>query len=110
MKTSRILLACFVSLAPAAAQPSSDSAANIKTDMAFLASDRLKGREAGTPEYDMAANYVADQMKKIGLAPRGDKGAYFQHVPLVAWRPRDEGKVVLTGDAPVSVALATPEP
>jgi Zn-dependent M28 family amino/carboxypeptidase len=44
-------------------------------------------------------------MQKIGLVPqgdkkgdkRGDKGGYFQHVPLVAWRPRDEGKVELTG-------------
>jgi Zn-dependent M28 family amino/carboxypeptidase len=82
-------------LGPVMAQPD-QSAANMRADMAFLASDRLKGREAGTPEYDMAAKYVADQMKQIGLVPKGDKGGYFQHVPLVAWRPRDEGKIVLT--------------
>src|SRR4051812_26580441 len=65
--------------------------------MAFLASDKLKGREAGSPEYDIAANYVADQMKRSGLKPMGGNGSYFQHVPLVAFRPRDEGKVALTG-------------
>jgi len=79
----------------ASAQPSDPSAANIKADMAFLASDRLKGREAGTPEYDMAAKYVADQMKQIGLAPKGDNGAYFQHVPLLAYRTRDQGALSL---------------
>ena len=65
--------------------------------MAYLASDRLKGREAGTPEYDMAADYVADQMKQIGLQPAAaTRGGYFQHVPLVAYRPKDEGKLTLT--------------
>lgn len=96
MRRCLTLLACLALLAPAVAQDS-PSAANIRADMAFLASDKLKGREAGTPEYDMAAKYVADQMKQIGLVPKGDKGSYFQHVPLVAWRPRDEGKIVLTG-------------
>ena len=49
----------------------------------------LKGREAGTPEFDMAADYVAGQMKQIGLKPAAAKmGGYFQHVPLVAYRPQ----------------------
>jgi len=90
------LLACGAAMA----QTGDQSAANIKADMAFLASDRLKGREAGSPEYDMAAQYVADQMKQIGLVPKGDPkdakgGGYFQHVPLVAYRPRDEGVIAL---------------
>jgi Zn-dependent M28 family amino/carboxypeptidase len=93
----RKFLACLLSpllLSPAWAQPDS-SAANIRADMAFLASDKLKGREAGTPEYDMAAKYVADQMKQIGLVPKGDKGSYFQHVPLVAYRTKDQGVLSL---------------
>jgi Peptidase family M28 len=97
----RKLLACLLSpllLSPGWAQPDS-SAANIRADMAFLASDKLKGREAGSPEYDMAANYVADQMKQIGLAPKGDKGSYFQHVPLVAYRTRDQGVLILHDQA-----------
>ena len=96
MKATCTLLACLALVAPTVAQDS-PSAANIRADMAFLASDKLKGREAGTPEYDLAARYVVDQMKQIGLVPKGGKGSYFQHVPLVAWRPRDEGVLVLTG-------------
>src|ERR1700712_1379428 len=55
------LLGASLLLAPAVAQPAKDSpsAARMRADIAFLASDRLKGRETGTPEFDMAADYVA---------------------------------------------------
>ncbi len=33
----------------------------------YLASDKLKGRNVGSPGYDMAADYVADQFQKAGL-------------------------------------------
>ncbi|MBA2587826.1 MAG: M28 family peptidase [Alphaproteobacteria bacterium] len=95
MRKSLAGLMLVLLLSPAWSQPSSPSAANIKADMAFLASDKLKGREAGSPEYDLAANYVADQMKQIGLKPAGRNG-YFQPVPLIAYRPRDEGVIALT--------------
>src|SRR5665811_1201790 len=99
MNRLRNLLApCILALAFAAgpARTADDpSAANIKADMAFLASDRLKGREAGTPEFDIAADYVAGQMKKIGLVPLGgpknEKASYFQPVPLLAYRTKDQG-------------------
>ena len=87
-------LCALLLAAPAPAQPDL-AAANIKADMAYLASDRLKGREAGTPEYDMAARYVADRMKQIGLVPKGDRGGYFQHVPLLAYRATNPGRMVL---------------
>jgi len=51
--------------------------------LSYLASDELKGRGVGTPEYDKAANYVANQFKENGLAPFGDSGTYFQQVSLL---------------------------
>ena len=51
----------------------------------FLASDEMKGRKSGTPEYDKAAAYVAAKMKEYGLQPGGDKGSYFQPVPFKNW-------------------------
>jgi hypothetical protein len=98
VKSLLAVLALPLLLIKAGAEPDT-SAANIRADMAFLASDRLKGREAGTPEYDMAANYVARQMKQIGLTPLGDKGSYFQHVPLLAYRTKDQGAITLRGAA-----------
>lgn len=99
MRSALKILTVVLLAVPALAQGADDpSAARIKADMAYLASDRLKGREAGSPEYDMAAQYVVDQMKQIGLQPAGAQ-AYLQHVPLVADRPKDEGKMVLTDKA-----------
>jgi Zn-dependent M28 family amino/carboxypeptidase len=45
----------------------------------FLASDELAGREAGSPGFDRAAEYVARQFQRAGLQPGGDHG-YFQPV------------------------------
>lgn len=54
----------------------------IEAHMAYLASDELEGREAGTPGYDKAADYVAGEFARLGLAPAGDDGTYFQTVRL----------------------------
>jgi len=51
----------------------------------YLASDDLKGRRSGTPEYARAAEYVAARMKEYGLEPGGEKGSWFQEVPFKNW-------------------------
>jgi acetylornithine deacetylase/succinyl-diaminopimelate desuccinylase-like protein len=43
----------------------------IKKHIQFLASDELKGRGTGSEGCDKAAQYIAKQFKKIGLAPKG---------------------------------------
>jgi hypothetical protein len=47
-----------------------------------LADDKLEGRGTGTRGYDMAAQYVAEQMQSIGLSP-GGQGGYLQPVPFL---------------------------
>ncbi|WP_416609814.1 M20/M25/M40 family metallo-hydrolase [Sphingomonas sp. MJ1 (PH-R8)] len=69
--------------------------AAIKAHVAFLASDALRGREAGTPDYDVAAEYVAAQMLAAGLTPGGKDGSWFQPVPLVAAKPAGEPTMAL---------------
>ncbi len=44
----------------------------------FLADDELKGRALGTPGIEKAADYIAAQFKKAGLAPGSDDGTFFQ--------------------------------
>jgi len=56
----------------------------------FLASDDMKGRQSGTPEYQRAAEYVAAKMKEYGLGPGGDNGTYFQAVPFKNWTQFDQ--------------------
>lgn len=50
---------------------------NLRKHVTYLASDKLKGRGTGTPEERMAADYIAKQFRKIGLAPKGDNGTFF---------------------------------
>jgi Zn-dependent M28 family amino/carboxypeptidase len=49
--------------------------------VSFLADDRMKGRETGSPEHREAAEYIARHFKEAGLKPGGTNG-YFQPVPF----------------------------
>lgn len=60
--------------------------AALKSHVMFLASDALKGRDAGSPEFEIAANYVASQFYAAGLKPAGDDGGYLQKVPLISYK------------------------
>jgi hypothetical protein len=78
-KTIALIALCATSLAAQA--PSALKAikeADIKRDMYILASDALRGREAGTIDEMRASVWVADEMRRIGLAPMGDMGTWFQ--------------------------------
>jgi Zn-dependent M28 family amino/carboxypeptidase len=55
----------------------------MKATVAYLASDRLEGRGPGTRGEYLATEYLADEFKKAGLKPIGDRGTYLQPVPLV---------------------------
>lgn len=75
----------------ALAAPLPADQAAMKAHVLFLASDAMKGREAGSPEFDIAAQYVAAQFYAAGLRPGGDDGGYLQTVPLVSFRAADKG-------------------
>ncbi len=81
--------------APLAAQEWQPEVGAVRAHVSFLASDEMKGREAGTPEYDIAARYVAAQFDALGLKPVGAKDSYIQPVPLVTFRAASEGSVEL---------------
>src|SRR5579862_7747179 len=82
----------LLSLTHLFAQTSSDHAAvevatkvirpeQIRAHIRFLADSLLKGREPGTPGYDIAARYVATELEGMALHP-GVSGSWFQPVPL----------------------------
>ncbi|KWS05378.1 hypothetical protein AZ78_2929 [Lysobacter capsici AZ78] len=74
-------------------------ARRIEADVRFLADDLLEGREAGTRGFDLAALYVAQRLRAIGLRPAGDDGGYFQRVPLLrASREEGGGSVIVQRD------------
>ncbi len=71
--------------------------AEIKSEIAYLASDELRGRGSGEPGNDRAAQYVAREFARDGLKPLGtnkqrdpnaalDRSGYFQPFTFVAGR------------------------
>ena len=88
-----------------AALPADQAA--LKSHVMFLASDAMRGREAGSPEFEIAAHYVASQFYEAGLRPAGDNGSYLQNVPLVSYKLDGEGTMAVTrkGTAPVSLVF-----
>ena len=58
------------------------SAARMRKDITFLASDECEGRGVGTLGLDLAAQYIAANSRKAGLKPGGVNGTYFQPFPF----------------------------
>lgn len=77
-KTLIIVFAIVFSSHLGLAQDRSDAIKQVKKDVEYLASDKMKGREAGTKHEKAAANYIAKRFKEIGLTPLGDDGTYIQ--------------------------------
>lgn len=95
-------------IVPAAA-PSPEfraSPAAIEAHVRFLADDLLEGREAGTRGYDLAASYVANRFRELGLKPASDAGTYLQSVPLVWARNAAQGALSLVDDRGRATPLA----
>ena len=46
--------------------------------VAFLTNSALEGRALGRDGMDMASNYIAEEFRKNGIQPAGEKSTYFQ--------------------------------
>ncbi len=81
MRLSRknlLLAACIgVSVGCYASAPNFDPDSYLK-HVKYLAGDELEGRGNGTPGLDMAADYIAAQLRTKGVLPAGEDGTYFQ--------------------------------
>lgn len=73
----KILIPIFFSLLMAC-QQEKQIQVTIEEDIAFLADDALRGRETGTPQEVAAAEYIQKRFEQMGLAPKGNRGTYFQ--------------------------------
>ncbi len=84
---------------PLLAQTSADSIKtdDLKADIFFLSSDDLAGRNAGSPEDRIAADYIAAEFMRLGLKPMGDNGTFFQNMEILTGRPdRDRSSLTTT--------------
>lgn len=55
----------------------------LKSNIKYLSDDKFEGRAPGSKGGEAAAQYIADELKKIGVKP-ANKGSYFQPVTLVS--------------------------
>ncbi|MFI5255636.1 MAG: M28 family metallopeptidase [Gemmatimonadales bacterium] len=62
------------------------TAADAMTRLYIFADDSMLGRKAGTIGNVKGTDYVAGEMRRMGLLPGGENGSYFQTVPVVVSR------------------------
>jgi Peptidase family M28 len=80
------LLACTATL-PALAQeaPALErgfagiDAASISSDLHFLASDALRGRDTPSPELQVAAMYLRNRVQRLGFEPGAENGWFYEY-------------------------------
>ncbi|MFT5761344.1 MAG: Zn-dependent M28 family amino/carboxypeptidase [Polaribacter sp.] len=74
----------------------------IKEDVAFLADDKLEGRQTGTPGEIKASEYIKERFEKLGLTPKGTNGFYqpFSFKPKT--HPHEEIKFTENTDGTIS--------
>ena len=59
------------------------TAADLKTRLYIFADDSLQGRLLATAGNVKGVEYIAAEVKRMGLVPMGDNGTYFQAVNVV---------------------------
>ncbi|SEQ89371.1 M28 family metallopeptidase [Pedobacter rhizosphaerae] len=64
--------------------------------MTKIASDEFEGRKPFTNGETKTINYLADEFKKLGLAP-GNGTSYFQEVPMVEIKSNPDEKMIIKG-------------
>ena len=82
-------------------------AAHIIAHVKFLADDLLEGRAPATRGGDLAAKYIATQYELLGLEPAGEKGTYFQQVPIIESLAKPDMTLSIKGSKSESFKFGT---
>ena len=89
MKNTFGILCLVIFISPLRAQVVSgeeDAITYIRTNLEFLASDELEGRESTTKGQTISSLYIAEKLESYGVKPFGDDGTYFQNFEVdVRW-------------------------
>ena len=65
----------------------------LKADLYFLASDAMRGRLTGSPEYAISAEWIAGRYARLGLKPVAPDGSFFHTFDLVLSRVAEGNKL-----------------
>jgi len=75
---------------------------SVESQLRFLASDELRGRDTGSPELDIAARYIAEKYRGYGLKIPEGLNDYFQPVQLQKRSTAKEASFTLGDKAAVN--------
>jgi len=70
----------------------------IRTNLEFLASDELEGRESTTKGETISSLYIAKELERYGVKPFGDDGTYFQNFEVEVRWVDENSKVTFIAD------------
>src|SRR5260370_11183267 len=68
----------------------------LKADLFFLASDGMRGRLTGTPEYALAAEWIAARYARLGLQPVAADGSFYHRFDLVLSRLAEGNRLIVS--------------
>ena len=88
-KAGRVARVETVPISPEAAL----TRAELESHLRFIASDELQGRQTGSPGNRVAARYIAEQFRQLGLKPIGANNSYYQPVALQRTQPTASGTI-----------------
>jgi hypothetical protein len=79
----------------------------LREKLTYFASEKFKGRGNGTPELNLAADYIGGVFEKSGLKPAGDAGTYYQHFDIYSSRlgPKNELRIRGVGSGELNLKL-----
>ena len=60
---------------------------DVMTRTYVIADDSMEGRDTGRRGGVRSANYIAGELKRLGIEPAGDNGTYFQAIPWLFRKP-----------------------
>jgi hypothetical protein len=69
---------------------------DLRTWLAYLASDELEGRATFSEGLGLAAAYIAEQLRSWGVKPGGDNGSYFERVRVLGVKSTNHSTLTVT--------------
>ena len=99
------LAACATASTPTSGTPSTAmsptaaaiTAADLRHRLFIYADDSMMGRKAGTPGNDKATQYIANELRRMGMQPGGENGTYFQSVPILHLQASRTKPIIVDG-------------
>ena len=70
---------------------------DLKTRLYIFADDSMQGRQAGRIGNMKGNDYIARELKRLGIEPAGENGTYFQELPFVLRKFTDKSTLSANG-------------